>query len=491
MSNQSAERQELNKVMGIWDYFTMGFGAMVGVGWVITVGSWITKAGGPVGAIIAFILGGLVLIPVAFAYAELSSSMPVAGGDMVFAYRAYGLKGAFIAGWAVLLGYIIICPWEAVSIGGIFGEIVPALKFGTLYNVGGYDIQWPILLFNIVVSFIIIYINVIGADKTAKFQNFMTNLLLGCAGLMIVLGIFHGAKTGFANLIPVWTDPDTYLHNGISKISGMISIFVIAPFFFAGFDIIPQAAEEAGDETVSAKLGKIIVSVVISGAVFYGLCILSVACMYPWQDLDKLDFPAATALTLIAPKLSKLVLIGALAGLISTYNGFYMSSTRLMFALGRSRLIPEWFAVVHPQYKTPVNAVKFVAVISLIGPFLGKAILLPAVNVGTLAFLVAWGMASFGTTKIRKNEPKMQRPYQMPGGPVCGYLALIVCIFIIGILLIPGSPGALVWPLEHLVAIIWAVLGAIFFAASAGKRAEVSEEERRYLIYGDAVKTSD
>jgi len=480
--NQAVQREELKKTMGIWDYFTLGFGAMVGVGWVITVGDWIAKAGGPLGAVIAFALGGLLLIPVGLVFGELCSSMPVSGGEMAFAYKGFGVAASFFTGWLLCLAYIILCPWEAIAIGNLAAVIFPFIDFGEIYAVGGYPVKWPLLVLDLVIAFIIIGLNIKGADKAAKFQTIMCNLLLVCSAIFIVVGIVKG---DIAHSMPLWGQPVGY---DLSPVGGMLAILCISPFFFAGFDTIPQSAEEAGEGTDYKKLGGVISFVIFSGILFYALAIFSCSMIVPWQELVKFDFPAADAISLISPIVAKIVLFGALCGLVTTFNAFFVASSRILFGMGRSRMIPAWFGVIHPEYKTPINAIKFIAVITVIGPFLGKVLILPLVNVGALAFMMAWGICCAAAARIRKKYPNMVRPYTVPGGAAMCYLATGICALVCGLLLFPGSPAMLVWPLEWAIAAGWIILGQVFYHSAAKSRASISEEEREYLIFGDIVK---
>jgi amino acid transporter len=82
--------------------------------------------------------------------------------------------------------------------------------------------------------------------------------------------------------------------------------------------------------------------------------------MTPWLELKTMAFPAADALRTVSPIVGTIVLVGALFGLITTFNGFFCSASRLLFAMGRCRILPAWFSVIHPVYRTPINAIKFI-----------------------------------------------------------------------------------------------------------------------------------
>ena len=85
MSSTSAPR--LSTEISSIDYLSIGFGSMVGVGWIIVLGDWLAQAG-PVGAILAFVCGGLVTMLVGVCYAELATLLPVSGGEVAYAYSS-------------------------------------------------------------------------------------------------------------------------------------------------------------------------------------------------------------------------------------------------------------------------------------------------------------------------------------------------------------------------------------------------------------------
>ena len=91
---------------------------MIGIGWVTALGSWLTTAG-PGGAIVAFVCGGVVMVLIGLCYAELTSAMPVAGGEVAFAYAAHGTGRAFLVGWFLAFGYLSVSSFEAISVADV------------------------------------------------------------------------------------------------------------------------------------------------------------------------------------------------------------------------------------------------------------------------------------------------------------------------------------------------------------------------------------
>ncbi|MDD4402190.1 MAG: amino acid permease, partial [Desulfitobacteriaceae bacterium] len=79
-SQGQTESTGMKKSLGLWNYFTMGFGAIIGTGWILLVGDWMRIGGGPIAALLAFAVGALILFPVGAVFGELSSAIPVSGG---------------------------------------------------------------------------------------------------------------------------------------------------------------------------------------------------------------------------------------------------------------------------------------------------------------------------------------------------------------------------------------------------------------------------
>ena len=111
MSNQG-EKKGVSAI----DFFCIGFGAIVGVGWAVSINGWMTSCGGPVPAGIGYIVALVMMVPIALCYCELVPALPVAGGGMAFAFRAFNQHVSVISGWAAFGAFVSIIPWEAIQI---------------------------------------------------------------------------------------------------------------------------------------------------------------------------------------------------------------------------------------------------------------------------------------------------------------------------------------------------------------------------------------
>jgi amino acid transporter len=250
-----------------------------------------------------------------------------------------------------------------------------------------------------------------------------------------------------------------------------------------GYDTIPQAAEESGQEVQPQSLGKAIIATIVIGILFYVMVTLAVSLSMPWQESRAFDLPTAAVFRVAFGYdwAADVVLFAGILGLITTLNGFYIASSRIVFAQGRGGLLPQWFGEVHKKYHTPKNAIIFVGIISLIGPFLGKAALTPIVTSSALAFTVVLAVTCMSAIRLRKTAPELKRPYKVNKKTL--YLGLGVSILLILLMIVPGSPGQLS-PLEFSIIGIWLIFGLFAYLWRRKKR-DMTTEERDFQILGD------
>lgn len=472
---------KLAKSMNIIDYFMLGFGTCVGVGWSVSINGWFNNGGGALPTLIAFVVSTLLIIPIGFAYAELTPAMPVAGGVVAFAYKAFGKGMSFVASWFVVLAYLNVLPWEAIYINDVLGLIFPVLKTGEpLYELGGAGIYPIALIVGTIISIIVILMNWFGSKITVKFQT-ITTAILAVSGILII--IFALFKANPANLVTpaAYENIGGKAHNNM--FGGIMAMIAFAPFFLAGFDTIPQGAEEGSERINYRNLGKVLLITVACVGGFYSLMILVTGMAMPWQDFVKQARPAVSVMfkTLYPGFFGELMywvsLIAALAGLFSTWNGCYIACARVVLGMGRARLLPEFFAKIHPKYKTPMGGNILCAIATLAGPFIGIGLIDPLTIIGSTAFVVGWFFTSLSCARLRKTAPDLYRPYKAPGGAPLAWIATVISAIIIIITLIPGSPGYMGGVgISYLIG--WIVLGGILYLASAKYRNAIPEEER-------------
>src|SRR5436853_935473 len=337
------------------DYFTLGFGTMVGAGFLVAMDDWLQR-GGPVGGILGFLVGGIILLPVAYIYGQLVMAIPDAGGEIAYTAQVFPERFSFIPGWMMILAYLVVCPWEAVAVGRILAYIFPQLNTWELYRVGGQPVYLPHLVIGLALTAIITFVNYRGIQISARFQNWTT------FGLFLLFAVFASgglAKGKMTNLAPPFS------HDGLVSI---LLILQIVPYFMTGFESVAKSAEEANPQFRSQGYFRAILAAMLAGTVFYCVIIFVVAYAYPWQQSigQHQQSPTAYALhnAVGRPWIVKVILIAALLSLLKIFNGNFLATTRLVFALGRRRMIHPGMADIHERNQTPSAAVLAIGMIT-------------------------------------------------------------------------------------------------------------------------------
>src|SRR5262249_44595707 len=181
----------LRRVMRAREYFALAFGSMVGVGWMIVLDDWL-KRGGPLGAMLRFLVGGVAIIPIVYAYGRPAERMPEAGSEVAYTGAVFPRGVSFATGWAMALAYVIVCPFEAVAIGRIAAYAFPGLDTLELYRVGGYPVYLPHLLLGVGTTVAITLVNYRGVGPSTLLQNLTTYGLLVIFGVFATLGLYRG-----------------------------------------------------------------------------------------------------------------------------------------------------------------------------------------------------------------------------------------------------------------------------------------------------------
>ncbi|WP_444321504.1 APC family permease, partial [Megasphaera sp.] len=187
----ATKKSDFDKVLSAWDVLVIAFGAMIGWGWVVSTGDWIME-GGVLGAMLGFVIGGIMVFFVGLTYAELTSAMPQCGGEHVFSYKAMGPIGSFICTWMIVLGYVSVVCFEACALPTIVAYIYPDFLTGYMYTVAGFDIYASWLAVAILVSVFITAINIVGTKTAASLQPSRRGVIRGVGSLLHAAGPVSG-----------------------------------------------------------------------------------------------------------------------------------------------------------------------------------------------------------------------------------------------------------------------------------------------------------
>ena len=434
--------KSLDRSLRTTEFFTLAFGTMVGVGWLIVIDDWLTR-GGPLGAMLGFLLGGIFLLPVAYVYAKFVRAIPNAGAEIAYVTTVFPRSVGFLSGWLMTLAYLIVCPWEAVAIGKLVSYLIPGIASMQIYSVGGRPVFLPALVLGLFTTLLIIFLNYRGIRVTAKFQNYTTFALLFSFAGFTLLG---STRIEWPNYQPLFSTA--------GNIASIILVLQIVPYFLTGFESVPKCVEEAASNQDPKGLSKAIFLALGVGVLFYVLIIFVVSGLVPWKSIASERYGTAVAFERAfgSDTIVRFILIAALFSLLKVFNGNFISASRLIFALGRGNWIASTFGEVHQRFSTPHFAVLFCGVITVLGALLGDAILIPITEVGSMCSLLGWFMTCVAYLKWKKEITGKEKTIAIVGAVVAALLLLLKVIP-----QIPGSLGR--W--EYLALGVWLAIGLL------------------------------
>ena len=464
-----------NKSISFFGLVAMGIGCMLGTSWLLLTGPWLEVAGGPLNLAVAFALCIVVELPFAFAYMEAIPMLPRQGGEVVYSSAAFGPGGGFAVGWAgVLMNSIVFC-WVDLAAISLLDELFPALgRVGLLYTVGGHSMTLPNVLCQLALAGAIVYIQYRGADLCASLAKLATVVLLTMCLVGLAVCFSHFAPAVYA------ADGGLEFH-----FSGSASLLSMLVFSVAGWETVAKAAADATGPA-ARKAGAALITCLLIVTALLCLVPTAVAGNLPWRSAVDRTAPFADVLVSITgwPAVRLAFLATAFVGAVGVMNSTLYSSSRMLYGLARSKLVPGGFGRLHPRYGTPTRCVWFAAAFVLPAPFTGKLFFRPLIHVASLATIVMWVMTLAAVLRLRRTRSDLPRPVRMPGGRPMAAFGVLAALFLAGNILLPFSPGALT-PLEYLLALGLTALGSGLYRL---RDRSLTRQEREALILGDGRK---
>ena len=460
----------LKKSLSKWSVLSMGLGCVVGWSWIIYAGFWGSMPG-TLGGILAFVVAGLLCSFIGLVYAELTSAYPRAGGDVVFVFEGLGDKAAILTGWCVMLLWVGLIMIEAMMLPVIMTGLGIAIPtWGHLWDFAGGAVYLSYFFVTLLVNLFFAYINHRGAELSGKFQTAAVFIMLAAAVFFCVSGVSFG---NIQNAKPLFTG-----------MSGLTPVMLMVPGFLSGFNAIPQIAEEAN---MPAKaVGRAVVLTVWASVLFYILIVVGLSFAAPLEVRSGEGLAVVNGIQYMfkgSTAAASFVTFAALLGMLTTWNAAYVAASRLMLGLSRAKFIPGNFHELHPKYGTPSKAIWTLFFISTLWALVGtsQVIYVGIVNVSSFFLIIAWATVMISFMQLRKKQPDLERPYQVPFYKFTGTVAIL---FSIGYLLLytPLSPSGGLTTGEMIAAAIIFVMIILSYVLWGSREGKMSEDERRKLL---------
>lgn len=467
-------REELSRSLPPLQVASLALGCIIGFGAFVLPGEFLGMAG-PMGAALGIALGGAAVVTIAQSYGLMVRTLPVAGGEFAYSYYTAGRYHAFVCGWLLTLGYLCIVPLNASAL-PILGKFLAPSLFarGYLYSVAGFDVYVGELILASAAIVGIGYFQQRGVSATGRLQFLMTSVLV-TAVVLIGGDTLLSPEARVANMEPLFPP-------GRNAVAAVLSLVAIAPWLYVGWGTLPQASEEFAFSPRKARM--LMTAAISAGALMYVIVTLSTAAVMPWQELLARRTGWATGETVrLSLGRPGLVFLGVAVtmAILTGINGFFMAASRLLFSMGRARVLPAWFGRVHETHRTPHHAILFVGVVSLVAPWMGREVILWIVNMSAVGTAVGYLYTSVAAFVLAR---RMAGQKGMAGQAVVSAVGIVLSLGFLVLLLVPGMPGFMA--MQSWIALgAWILLGGIFFLTKVRAYRAVPDSELRTLILGD------
>jgi len=400
--------------------------------WLSGTGVVFGRAGAGPAIAASFIVAGIACGFAAFCYAELASMIPVSGSAYTYSYATLGEIVAWIIGWDLILEYAVGNMAVAVSWSGYFVQLCDSLfhlKFPlwlvndhqtasdllakdyssiSLPVIAGHSIAFnlPALLIVAAVTAILVY----GIRESAYTNTTIVIIKTAVVVFVIAFGAFMVNPSNWHPFLP---------HGFPGLMSGAAIVF----FAFIGFDAVSTTAEETRDPKRDMPIG-IIASLVICTVLY----VLMAAVLTGIKKYTVYTGDAAAVATAFASKpwAQALVSAGALAGTTSVLLVFQLGQPRIFMAMARDGLLPEYFAKIHPRFRTPhITTIWTGVVVGVVAMVTNIGELADLTNIGTL---FAFILVCIGVNVLRRVAPERPRPFRAPFVPIFPILGVLMCL---------------------------------------------------------------
>src|SRR5437763_2487507 len=408
----------LKRSLGWINLVALGIGGIIGAGLFVRTAAAIADRAGP-SVVLSFVVAGIGCAFAGLCYAEFASMVPVAGSAYTYAYATLGELFAWIIGWDLVLEYAVASSTVAhgwshylLQLLSNFGVTLPERWTNSPIDVTeAYQFFVTGSYCNLAAALIVLLVTVvlvIGIRESAGFNSAMVILKLVIVLFVIGVGAAYVRPQNWHPFLPFgW--------HGVMQ--GASYVF----FAYIGFDSVSTHAEEARNPQRDVPIG-IIASLGLC-TVLYILVAAVLTGMVPYTEID-IHAPVAAAFASRGLGVAQFIIsLGAVIGITSVLLVLLLSQARVLLAMARDGLIPrEFFAAVHPRFRTPHKATILtgilVAIVSAVFPL---RLLAELVNIGTL---MAFVIVCAAVMVMRRTNPQLPRPFRTPLVPLVPILGM-------------------------------------------------------------------
>ncbi|HEV3153695.1 MAG TPA: amino acid permease [Candidatus Baltobacteraceae bacterium] len=458
--------QRLRRQLGPWALTAMGIGCIIGTGIFVLTGIASATRAGP-GLMFSFVIAGCVAALAALCYAEVSSSIPLAGSAYTYTFAAFGEIAAWIIGWDLILEYSLGAASVSIGWSGYFSTVLQTAFHVNIPSAFTHAPGDPVSGIVNAPAVVIILIMTALLAKGTRESSAVNTVIVAIKLLVVLFFIAIGFRhVDFANYhLPA--GPLTHA-GGLLPFGwpGVLSGAAFMFFAYLGFDAVSTSAEECKDPKRDLPFG-----ILMSLAICTVLYIAVVAILNGLVPFYKLNVPNPVAFAVAQagmPWGALVISLGAIAGLTTVLLVMMFAQSRVLFAMSRDGLLPSVLSRVHPAWGTPyVSTIVFGI---FIAAFAGFTPLTTIASLSVMGTLAAFMLVAIAVPVLRRRAG-VQAAFRVPFGPYA--IPVIAAVSALGFMYYLGSFAIVVFgiPLPWLGFVVWLGMGLVVYFVFARRRA--------------------
>lgn len=443
--------------LGVW---ALAFGCAVGWGSFVMPGTTFLPTAGPLGSVLGLLIGGGIMLIIGVNYSRMMRRYPNAGGSYAFALNVLGGDHGFLCAWILMLTYVAIIWANATAMSLIIRNLIgDVLCFGFSYQIAGYRVYFGEVLLSVVLIAAACLVCTLSKKLTKWVMIICAVLLFGCITACFIAVVIH--RGGLSGIEPLFSS------NGSPAVQ-VLSIVILAPWAFIGFESISHSTEEF-KFSVKKSL-PIIIAAIITSTLSYIMLVMCSSLVHPnryrgWSDyvasLGNLggikQLPTFYAASQTIGSTGLLLLgIAAFCGVMTGLIGNFVALSRLMYSMSKDGLISKKISRRN-RFGAPWVALLLIACVSAPIPLLGRTAIGWIVDVTTIGATIVYIYVSVCSMAIGKREKRLS--YFLFG--LAGTLTAAVCV---ACYVIPSLKTSNRLSTEsYLILILWSLLGMVVF----------------------------